>query len=157
LLLSRLAQSSQLTSWTIETIANVLGRLDDWFPFFIQCAFSHLRHENCSDDAYISEIFERLIYPELHRSFFTQFDERLQKRFLATERIAAEQVMDALARSPCGRLTRASINQLLDGSSDINSILRRLSVQQFLEYLDRSNAYQFPFHLLRQWRLARGA
>jgi len=49
-LLDDLVAGAKLQSWTPETTEKVLDRLDDLFPFFIQCAFLHLSAEDNADE-----------------------------------------------------------------------------------------------------------
>ena len=50
-LLARLVAAEGLRGWAPETPGLVLDRLDDLFPFFVQCAFSHLRVQDRGDAA----------------------------------------------------------------------------------------------------------
>ena len=96
--------------------------------------------------------------PDLHRSFFSQFDECLRRRFAEAERRTAERIMDVLARAGSGRLSVGEIDRVLDGTGvDRGVLMHRLTLQQFLEPVVGSAGYCFAFNLIRRWRLARGA
>jgi hypothetical protein len=67
-------------------------------------------------------------------------------------------VLNTLARSAAGRVTRIEIDRVLATSAvDHNRLLRRLAIQEFIRPTPGSTDQEFPFRLIRRWRLARGA
>ncbi|MDF1586224.1 AAA family ATPase [Marinimicrococcus flavescens] len=157
-MLRRLATAKDLAGWDDTTIDAVLDRLDDWFPFFLQCAFHHLQHEEPGDGFRLEEIFARHIEPDLQRSFFAQFDDRLTRRFPEKERKAAEQVLNLMARGEPPSLAIGQIKKIASPHVvDLTGLVRRLEVQQFIRPVaGKPGHYEFPFRLVRRWRQARG-
>lgn len=157
-LLKELAKTRDLRSWSDETINLILEEIDDHFPYFIQVAFGHLAVEDNADPEYVDRIFREQINPQLHLSFLSQFDERLQNRFSTDERGAAEKILNEMARAEECVLERSEVDRMLEGSSlDSGAILRKLTAQGFLEQVHSSPKFGFAFCMLRRWRISRGA
>ncbi len=156
--LRALAQSRGLASWDDPGIDRVLVRLDDHFPFFLQKAFAALSLSDRTDEAYLEDVFQRQIWPDLRWSFFQQFDERLAKRFQGDQRRAAEKVLDRLAKDSTGVLTRRRIDTLLRDLAQVDhdALLNRLEGQDFIR-TEGGGRYRLALCLLRRWRLDRGA
>ena len=156
-LLEELVDSAKLTHWDEATYNHVLDRLDDTFPFFLQCAFQHLRVEDRGDKAYIDDVFRDEIDPELKQAFFSQFDERLEKRFPDGLRAIAANVLDQMASAADGQIALEAMRQLCDGIDDVSLLIRRLEMAEFIVESATPRHFEFPFQFLYRWRQSRGA
>ena len=156
-LLQELVASAKLTNWTEETYDHVLDRLDDTFPYFVQCAFQHLRVEDRGDTTYIDEVFRDEIDPELKRAFFSQFDERLEKRFPEELRANAARVLDQMAIDADGQISLAPMRELCVDLDDVSLLIRRLEMAEFIVESSTPQHFAFPFQFLCRWRQSRGA
>lgn len=156
-LLQELVESARLTNWTEATYEQVLERLDDTFPYFVQCAFQHLRVEDRGDTAYIDDVFRDEIDPELKRAFFSQFDERLEKRFPSDLRTSAARILDHMASNADGQISIAAMLELCVNPDDVSLLIRRLEMAEFIVESSTPQHFAFPFQFLCRWRQSRGA
>jgi hypothetical protein len=153
-LLDELVSQKQLKSWTDETKNEVLNRLGDLFPFFVQCAFHHLSVEDRADDEYLERTFRLQIEPDIQRAFFAQFDERLRQRFVGAERELAERILDSIATREtvyASEFRRAPANPDID----VDRVITKLIEQEFIVRGVEAGTLCYPLEIIRRWRLSR--
>jgi hypothetical protein len=156
-MLRRRAETFGLGSWDDACLDAILARIDDLHPFFIDLIARKLSGTDRCDPAYIDRTFARQYWPDLRRTFFPQFQERLAKYFTADERRAAEILLDALARSDAETLSRQAIATLLpDADVAPGPLLDKLQRQEFIHALEPGE-YAFALRVLRHWRVDHGA
>lgn len=150
-------QGFALASWDDACLDAVLARIDDLHPFFIDLIARKLSGADRCDADYLERIFARQYWPDLRRTFFPQFQERLTRYFEADERAAAETLLNALARADSETLSHQALAALLpDTAVALGALLEKLQRQEFMHAL-RPGEYALALRVLRQWRIDHGA
>ncbi len=153
-----LARIADLHDWNEASTNTLLDELPDHFPFFIQTAMNFLRAGEGSTPEIIAETFENQVHPQIFASFYQQFDERLERRFVGEMRKVAEEILNNMATEPDGRLTNAGIKMICErAGQDPLSLTRRLELAEFIRSDLKNGGYRLVQNLLRTWRRARGS
>ena len=144
--------------WTEVVQLWLLDALPDYFHAFIQLAFFHLTSHPNLDPETCQRVFDHDIWRDLSSIFFSQFDERLQKRFDKQQTIAAELLLDTLVRSKDGILTAFDARKLVDSAGcNYGLLIEKLIRQDFLRRNSRDGCILFSCSAVRVWRINRGA
>lgn len=143
--------------WSNEVQTWLLDELPDYFHAFIQLAFFHLSPHPTLDLITRQRVFDHDIWRDLSSILFSQFDERLTKRFRDHERKGAESLMNQLAQTESGILNAREARQTVEKfECDFGFLIEKLIRQDFLLRNTRTGEIQFAFNAVKVWRSNRG-
>ena len=170
-MLEKLVEREGLSSWNEETYDQVLSRIDDPFPFFIDRAFEKLKTEDRSDGIYIDKIFRNEIWPDSRHAFYKQFDERLNDRFPSVkQRSLVRSLLKTIGTSEQGlgfdKIEAFITTEGVDNSIDAAKLVEQLVGLDFLVLhfppmndakSEESPYYKLALNTIRSWLSARSA
>ena len=155
--MQKLFAGAGIQPWPSATQDYVLSKLDDLFPFFIQCAFRHLRLSPNPTTDEIDKVFEDDVYPDIRRAFFQQFDDRLSRYFTRTERTTLSQILSAMLHDKSDAITTTAFHQFCDKHTvEPATFIKKLELQQFLMRSQGVLGIRCPIKLILAWHAQNG-
>lgn len=125
----------------------ILERVPDHIPFLLKIVLDnfHAVHAHDALDAFLAND----VLPEIHRSFFTQFDERLSRRFDADEQKMVKTLLDYLCKA--GEASLSDFENLpLAQPAKLGGVLAKMQLDDFVMETAEMR-YRFSLELLRRW------
>ncbi|MBS4098086.1 MAG: hypothetical protein KGZ83_14745 [Sulfuricella sp.] len=125
----------------------ILEHIPDHIPFLLRVVLDnfHAVHVQKELEAFLAND----VLPEIHRSFFTQFDERLSLRFDESEQQMVKRLLDYLCKTGEASLTDFE-NLPLPHPGKLGAVLAKMQLDDFVMETPQMR-YRFSLELLRRW------
>ena len=147
--LDELAQERGMTWWNATHNHRVCQALCDHYPFFGTYAMDELAVAGSEES--LNDCLQKFVLPGLYEDFLSQFDERLGRRYSATEAKQARRILDAIARD--GAISIGALEAMVtDPVINVYSLRFKLLRDDFL-HENHEQKLDFSLGLLRNyWR-----
>lgn len=144
-----LAQASDHARGMLDEAACslILERIPDHVPFLLGIVLDNFHALHVREE--LEAFLVNDVIPEIHRSFFTQFDERLSRRFDEDEQKTVKILLDYLCKP--GVASLADFESLpLPQPGKLGAVLAKMQRDDFV-VMTPELRYRFSLELLRRW------